>query len=167
MTPLKFGTSLRKVASGTNLNSEGRRTSSGARKPMGNNQADIDVLVVDDDPEFAEYVVAVASEIGLHPEFVVDPTQFATRCEALRPRIVVLDIEMPAISGLQLAQWLGEFSRSSDIDIRLIVLSGRGEEVIRLCQSVGAISGLRDIVALAKPVEFTVLAEAFRGQRAA
>lgn len=36
--------------------------------------------------------------------------------------------------------------------------------MIRLCQSVGAISGLRDIIALAKPVEFSVLAQALKGK---
>ncbi len=120
-------------------------------------------MAVDDDPEFASYVAGVANEIGLKAEAVTDPSQFAARCEKLNPRIVVLDIEMPAVNGLQLAQWLGEYSRSTGVEIRLIVLSGRGEEMIRLCQSVGAISGIGDIIALAKPVEFSVLAQAIKG----
>lgn len=164
MKSLKNEPNLRNDARHTKLNCEVGNEALNLRNPMANTSSQIDVLAVDDDPEFAGYVAGVAKEIGLKAEAVTDPAQFAARCEKLHPLIVVLDIEMPSISGLQLAQWLGEHSRSTGIEVRLIVLSGRGEEMIRLCQSVGAISGLRDIIALAKPVEFSVLAQALKGK---
>ena len=118
------------------------------------------VLIVDDNVDFAEFVGEVARECGLSEHVLTDTTQFKEHCEQLRPEIVVLDIMMPGIGGLMLAQWLGEYARRHQPDLRLVILSGCDEEIIQHCREVGANSGVIDIIALAKPVAYVVLAAA-------
>lgn len=118
------------------------------------------VLIVDDNADFAAFVGEVARGCGLSEHILIDTTQFKEHCEQLRPEIVVLDITMPGVGGLMLAQWLGEYARRHQPDLRLVILSGRDEETIQHCREVGANSGVTDIIALAKPVAYLVLAEA-------
>ncbi|MFV0368002.1 MAG: response regulator [Hyphomicrobiaceae bacterium] len=125
-------------------------------------QKQVDVLVIDDNEAFTMFVGEVAESCGLKAALLTDPTLFKERMEKTGASIVIMDIDMPGVSGLQLSQWLGEFSRAENIEVQLILVSGHREETIRLCKSVAAISGLRDVEALAKPVELAVLTQLLR-----
>ncbi len=119
----------------------------------------IRVLIMDDNAEFADFVCEVARYNDFNATAISNPRQFEERCAAFRPEIVVLDIQMPGVDGLQLAQWLGDYMHAKQHDVSLVILSGRGEEAIQLCKSVAAISGIKDVQTLTKPVEFATLSK--------
>lgn len=69
----------------------------------------IRVLVVDDNVDFAEFVCEVVRSNGFNAAAISDPRRFEERCAAVRPEIVILDIQMPGVDGLKIAQWLGDY----------------------------------------------------------
>lgn len=119
----------------------------------------IRVLVVDDNVDFAEFVCEVVRSNGFNAAAISDPRRFEERCAAVRPEIVILDIQMPGVDGLKIAQWLGDYMHAKQQEVRLVILSGRGEDAIQLCKSVAAISGVREVQTLTKPVEFATLSK--------
>lgn len=122
----------------------------------------VDVLIVDDDRDFAEFVAEVAEGIGLATLIVTDPDQFQKAFEKGRPRIVVLDLHMPGTDGFQIAQSIGKLVENNDVECRLIILSGLGPDAVRMSASVASLSGLDDVFTFNKPVEVATLEAAFK-----
>ncbi|MDE2362981.1 MAG: response regulator [Hyphomicrobiales bacterium] len=127
--------------------------------------AKADVLIVDDNAAFAEFVRDAAEYCGRSAVVITNSTNFMEQCRVVRPRTVVLDIEMPDINGFQLAQWLGEFEAELAEPVQLVIVSGKGIDVLRLGGSVAEISGLQNVNLLTKPIELASLIQIFRGER--
>jgi len=121
------------------------------------------VLIMDDSPEFVDFVREVVELCGHQPTTVTNPSKFKETCVAVKPRVVVLDIHMPELDGMHLTQWLGEFAEAYNLEVRLIIVSGRGEDTIQLCKSVAAMSGFNDVRAFNKPIEVATLSNALGG----
>lgn len=108
-------------------------------------ESESQVLVVDDDPIALAQLEERLSEMGY---------DVATRARALgtsswilknKPWLVVLDLEMPALSGQELA----DFLKSKGLDTPIIIHSGKPEEelrrAVRITGALGAIQkGLSD-----------------------
>ena len=100
------------------------------------------VLVVDDDAMVAEVVGSYLTHAGFEVEQAADgPTALAVAART-RPDLVVLDLMLPGLSGLEVCQRL----RSSRPDIAVVMLTALGEESDRL---VGLETGADDY--LVKP----------------
>ncbi len=65
---------------------------------------DATVLAVDDDPAILDALRAILGAAGLRVETCADPALFWEELERIRPDLVVLDVEMPKISGLELCR---------------------------------------------------------------
>jgi len=68
--------------------------------------AEFDVVIVDDDPQVLELVQTILSPWGIQTTLVNDPTQLWTVLEDVQPQLLVLDVEMPEANGLELCQVL-------------------------------------------------------------
>ncbi|NJO78690.1 MAG: response regulator [Cyanobacteria bacterium RM1_2_2] len=64
----------------------------------------IKVLAVDDDPVILEQLNQCLPLQGIHLTVVNTPDAFWYRLEATQPDLVILDVEMPAVSGIELCQ---------------------------------------------------------------
>ncbi len=106
------------------------------------------LLVVDDDPEFGEFVRKVAVELGYEVEIVTDGNAFKRCHEEWKPTVVVLEIVMPRVDGIELVQWLAE--RKSTV--HLIVARGYAPMYAELAMKLGQAKGLRSVTTLPKPV---------------
>ena len=85
------------------------------------------VLVVDDDPIVAEVVVDYLREAGLEPRHVADGPAALALAEEWRPELVVLDLMLPGIDGLEVCRRLRK-ARDGQAAPPVIMLTALGEE---------------------------------------
>jgi DNA-binding response OmpR family regulator len=97
------------------------------------------VLVVEDDATMAEVLRAYLTRAGYQVEWSGDGSEAVQLWQRISPDVVILDIMLPGLSGLEL---LRRRRRSGD-DACVIMLSARGEEEDRL---VGLETGADDYV---------------------
>jgi two-component system, OmpR family, response regulator len=85
------------------------------------------ILVVDDDPHLREVVGFALSREGFHIELARDGREGLAQVARVRPELIVLDIMMPEMDGLEMCR---EVRRSHDCPI--VFLSSRDDEVDRI-----------------------------------
>jgi DNA-binding response OmpR family regulator len=81
------------------------------------------VLVVDDDPEVRMLITDLLSDEGFKVESADNPDGALTKLREHPADVVLLDVTMPAMSGLDL---MGEIRKHSEVPI--IFVSGKGAE---------------------------------------
>jgi DNA-binding response OmpR family regulator len=85
------------------------------------------VLVVDDEPIVREVVVRYLQREGYRTLEAADGVRAREIVERDPPSLVVLDVMLPGIDGLELCRWLRARS-----DLPVIMLTARGEEADRV-----------------------------------
>src|SRR6266478_7934860 len=81
------------------------------------------VFVVDDDRSIRESLQNLIQSVGLSVQTFVSAQEFLASQRADAPGCLVLDVELPGLSGLDLQQELAK----ADVQIPIIFLSGRGD----------------------------------------
>jgi two-component system, OmpR family, phosphate regulon response regulator PhoB len=97
------------------------------------------VLVVDDEPIVREVVVGYLQREGYRTLEAADGDRAREVLESEAPGLVVLDVMLPGIDGLELCRWIRQRSQ-----IPVILLTARGDETDRV---VGLELGADDYVA--------------------
>ena len=117
------------------------------------------VLVVDDTDDILTLVKGVTQRMGFVTETLNNTLQFMTTFVRFKPDIVVLDIVMPNIDGIEIIQWL------TDIDYtgRLIIMSGYADYQ-RMAGALADANGRMAITSLPKPFRIAELQAALRGE---
>ena len=100
--------------------------------------APLRALVVDDEPELADVVVGYLSREGFDVEVAIDGEDALDRARILDPDVMVLDLGLPGIDGIEVCRQLRTFS-----DCYVVMLTARAEEVDML---VGLSAGADDYV---------------------
>jgi DNA-binding response OmpR family regulator len=85
------------------------------------------VLVVDDEPKIVDVVREYLEHAGFAVRTAGDGPAALERARALAPDLVVLDLGLPGLDGLDVARQLRRSSR-----VPLIILTARGDEVDRI-----------------------------------
>ena len=85
------------------------------------------VLVVEDDPTIAEVVTGYLVRAGYLVETVSDGLAALARAAAVRPDLVVLDVMLPGLDGIEVCRRLRAGS-----DIPVVMLTALGDEVDRV-----------------------------------
>src|SRR5438067_13619149 len=123
----------------------------GARCPMSDGSAA--VYVVDDDVSVRESVQGLVSSASLRAETFATAREFLERCRKEVPGCLVLDLNLPDLSGLELQEELA----NSDIHVPIIFITGHGD----IATSVRAMkSGALEF--LTKPLDADELLAAIR-----
>ncbi len=86
------------------------------------------VLVVEDDPTVTSVLVAYLRKAGFEPAVAADGPSALQEWTQRRPDVVVLDVMLPGMSGLDVLRR----RREADDHAAVVVLSARGEEEDRL-----------------------------------
>ncbi|HVM62714.1 MAG TPA: response regulator [Verrucomicrobiae bacterium] len=79
------------------------------------------ILVVDDEPAIRDYEATLLSELGHEVLVAANGAEALELAVAKRPHLVLLDIMMPEISGIEVCRQLRADPRTSEI--RVIVVS--------------------------------------------
>lgn len=97
------------------------------------------VLLVDDDAVFATYLrqIILAAKPGMQVESASDGFEAGQLTEAFRPQLVVLDIQMPRIDGIELCRRLRASPTTANADL-VVMSSALTEENIAAVRSAGA-----------------------------
>jgi DNA-binding response OmpR family regulator len=125
---------------------------------------DARILVVEDDLTVAEVVVDYLRHAGLEPRHAVDGHIALEMAAAWRPDMVILDLMLPGVSGLEVCRRLREGRDAQPLPV--IMLTALGEESDRV---LGLESGADDYVTKPfSPRELTLRVQAvLRRARAA
>lgn len=115
------------------------------------------VYLIDDDKAVRDALCLLLSTVGIEAKAFPGPTEFLAALETLAPGCLIIDIRMPAISGLKLQERL----TARGVDWPTVVISGHGDiEACRRAFRNGAVDFL------SKPVDEQDLIDAIqKGQR--
>lgn len=87
------------------------------------------VLVVEDDPTVAEVVTGYLARAGYATDHAADGLAALDRAAAFRPHLVVLDLMLPGIDGLEVCRRLRAEGGPA---VPVVMLTARGEEADRI-----------------------------------
>jgi len=88
------------------------------------------ILIVDDEPDVTELVGYQLRAKGFSVEALNDPTQSIAKIRAFQPDLIILDVMMPNISGIQICRMLRADPKSKAIPV--VFLTARAEEADRV-----------------------------------
>lgn len=87
------------------------------------------ILVVDDDPQMLDILRNLLEPWGFKPTLLDDPQQFWTTLEQSNPDLIILDVEMPELSGIDLCQVVRNDPRWSELPVLFLSVHTDGETV--------------------------------------
>lgn len=105
------------------------------------------LLVVDDQDSITRIVSKIGSRLGYDVRAVNDPTEAFDEFDTFRPDVLVIDLVMPEVDGIDVLHKI----LAIGTDAQIIVMSGFGKGYLRLGQEVGAFHDHTGITTLAKP----------------
>ena len=80
----------------------------------------VQILVVDDDEDICVYMQTMLSQAGYSVDTLTNPTRVMEEVRSQRYHLVVLDLMMPKVDGIELLRAIRRF----DSDVAIIVLTG-------------------------------------------
>lgn len=86
------------------------------------------VVAVDDDPQALRYVRDALVEGGYEPLITGDPQEALRLMEEQRPQLVLLDLVLPGVDGIDL---MGQMLRIADVPVIFVSAYGRDELIAR------------------------------------
>ena len=107
------------------------------------------LLVVDDNKGFGEFVRKVAVGESHAVEVTDSGRAFKLSFADFKPTTVIIDLVMPDIDGIELAQWVA--GRASPP--RVIVTTGYSPHYATLAKKLGEGRGLAPVTTLLKPIK--------------
>ncbi len=91
--------------------------------------AEAKILVVDDDPQMLDILRTLLEPWGFKLTLLDHPQQFWTTLEQSNPDLLILDVEMPELSGIDLCQVVRNDPRWSELPVLFLSVHTDGETV--------------------------------------
>jgi two-component system response regulator MprA len=120
-----------------------------------NNQEKLKVLVIDDEENIIEFIRLGLRYEGFQVESASDGEQGVTAAQRINPDVVILDLMMPGIDGLEVCRRLRDNPITHDVPI--LMLTAKDEVKDRI---IGLKTGADDY--LTKPFDFDEMLERIR-----
>ena len=113
------------------------------------------LLVIDDEADIVELLTWIAETSGYDVRSVTRASAVAAVVEHFRPDVVLLDLVMPEVDGIELVGC----ARPPDPRRGVIIVSALPQELIDAAARLGAARGVRMLGSLRKPVPLSRLRE--------
>ena len=84
------------------------------------------LLVIDDEPAICDFVKEVAEESGFEVVIAANFDQFGAAYGSFEPSVIVLDLRMPEVDGIELLRFLAEEKCRAHI----LLMSGLDQKVL-------------------------------------
>lgn len=111
------------------------------------------LLLIDDEPALATFVANAAAMSGFDPVITSDDGLFREQFHAERPGMVVLDLGMPGMDGVELLRFLS----GETFEGPVLIISGFDRRVLESAFRLGEAHGLNMVGPLEKPVRLEAL----------
>ena len=111
------------------------------------------LLLIDDEPSLAAFVANAAAMSGFEPVVTSDDSLFRDEFHADVPGMVVLDLGMPGMDGVELLRFLAAESFEGPV----LIISGFDRRVLESAYRLGEAIGLKMVGPLEKPVRLEAL----------
>jgi DNA-binding response OmpR family regulator len=108
----------------------------------------IRVLVVDDQKYLRDIIAAIVEEAGYPAVAIETPEEALGRLDQIQPELLVLDMSLPGMSGLQFLDQLRADETWQTMPV--VMVSGDPGKLV-------AVEGRDNVVALTKPFDVSVL----------
>ena len=111
------------------------------------------LLLIDDEPALAEFLANAAMASGFDPIVTARDDEFQQAFIANRPEMVVLDLGMPGMDGVELTRFLADQEYRGPV----LIVSGFDRRVLESAFRLGEVLGLNMVDPVEKPVRFEQL----------
>lgn len=116
------------------------------------------LLVLDDEPASAAAIGRVARKSGYDTIITTDTDDFRIRASEWGPTVIVLDLAMPEMNGLEVMAWLAQQACPA----KILIISGKSAAELREAEALGAGLGLNVVGTLEKPLRVEPLRAVLR-----
>ena len=100
-------------------------------------EAQATVLAVDDNPKILEVLQKLLKHWGIIVKTLAKPDLFWETLEEIQPDLLILDVEMPSVSGIELCNEVRNHSRWSELPVLFLTVHNEAE-IVNQVFSVGA-----------------------------
>jgi len=112
-------------------------------------------LIVDDDAAEMEVLRKLLQTFGITASLIDDPRDFPTAYHAFMPELILLELGMEKIDGIELLDFLGKQASRALI----VIVSRSPESIVNVAHRLGREYGLNIAIPVAKPIDVKVLRE--------
>jgi len=109
------------------------------------------LLIIDDEPDIGALLCQVAAGFGFEAASADNPDEFWSLYDATDPVVVILDLKIPSIDGVELLRTLAVRNCKAQI----LIMSGMDRRVLQTALRLGKNHGLNIVGALEKPISLT------------
>jgi CheY-like chemotaxis protein len=111
------------------------------------------LLVIDDEPAFGSFVKEVAEGMGFDVRVTAKADEFADTYETFDPTVIVLDVVMPEVDGIELVQWLAQ----EKCKAKIVIVTGYNPHYADAAKRLVSAGDLPSVMTLTKPVSLADL----------
>ncbi len=106
------------------------------------------LLIIDDDKDFGEYVRQAAEEAGFEVDVTTRARDFKESFESFNPDVIMLEVVMPDVDGIELINWLSEQGCTA----RLIIVTGYSPKYAEMARTLSVAKGMTFAIAVSKGI---------------
>jgi len=117
------------------------------------------LLIVDDEPDFGEFVRQVAQRLDYEVKVAISSRTFQQTYVDFQPTLIILDMVMPDMDGNEVLLWLLQQGYSAG----LIITTGYSPDYAQEAKTLAEFNGLQRVSTLTKPVRLADLRSALAG----
>jgi CheY-like chemotaxis protein len=111
------------------------------------------LIVIDDEAGFCEYVASVAVDLGYDVRTCGSFREFEQLYDGFEPSIILLDMVMPDVDGIEIIKWLV----GKQCTARIVVTTGYNPQYAKMASLFGTTKGIASVTTLGKPVRLADL----------
>jgi len=106
------------------------------------------LLVIDDQPDILEFISQVAEQVGYAVSPVDTADRFQEQLTAFAPSIIIIDLQMPDVDGIELIRLLAR----RQVRAPVLIASGMDARVLASAEQLGRSLGLKMSGVMQKPI---------------